>query len=337
VEDAPLQTRRRRRSRAGVRYRSTEEIAALLESRAATFFAIVIWADAEAAGLTTGTVRRLCESGRWIRKGGGVYVVARMDGGPLQEAAIQLVRAGGRAFLQRVTAAFVQGGMDLEWDGTVDIAGLPGSTSRVSRRDVPRRHLVVVGGLCATDGLQTLLDLAAVLDDVQWEWALEAALRRKPVKGKRRLPPLTTMSAIEEALAAPGRKDRASVARVRRVLALRPPGAPATDSLLETLFIQLCRDVGAPVPERQVPVTLPDGTTVHADVAWPDLGLFIELDGQGHVGQPVHDSWRRGEIVAATGWLYATFTWTEVFRNPKPSGRRLLRILDQARRRPLLA
>ncbi len=70
------------------------------------------------------------------------------------------------------------------------------------------------------------------------------------------------------------------------------------------------------------------------DLAWRDVGVFQELDGQQHKGQPVYDANRESRVVAAMGWLCDRATWTEVRYSPKVTGRRLARIIEQARRRP---
>src|SRR5205823_13525374 len=121
----------------------------------------------------------------------------------------------------------------------------------------------------------------------------------------------------------------------RRVLLLRPPGAPATESLLETLMVQLVRRVpnlGEPV--RQYVVCDADGQFIaRVDLAWPDIGLFIELDGQQHKDQPVYDARRETAVVATTGWLPGRFTWTEVTRYPRSTARRLAALAEQAGQR----
>jgi very-short-patch-repair endonuclease len=71
------------------------------------------------------------------------------------------------------------------------------------------------------------------------------------------------------------------------------------------------------------------------DLCWPQLGLFIELDGQQHKGQPVYDARRETAVVAATGWLVGRFTWYEVVHLPRQTTLRLARLVEQARRRPL--
>jgi hypothetical protein len=197
--------------------------------------------------------------------------------------------------------------------------------NRPPRRDrLPEDRVVLVGGSRCADGLATLLDLAASLDDLTWEQALESGLRKR----------LTTIVAIEAALAA---QRIMGAARIRRVLALRPPGTPWTDSLLETLMVQLCRQV----PEvgeliRQYEVWDEHGQLVaKLDLCSPDGGFFFELDGQQHDGQPVYDAVRQTNVVAATGMLPGRFTWTEVTRNPTTTKRRLATLARQAARRQM--
>jgi very-short-patch-repair endonuclease len=177
---------------------------------------------------------------------------------------------------------------------------------------LPEDRTVLVHGITCANGLQTLIDLARTLTDDVWEQALESALRKR----------LVTIADLEEA--------RSSL--IQRVLARRPANTPATESLLETLMVQLMRTVpGFPEPVRQLEIP-----EAHArlDLSCPDIGLFTELDGQHHKGQPVYDARRETAIVAVTGWLPGRFTWHEVVYLPTTTARRLAALADQARRRP---
>jgi very-short-patch-repair endonuclease len=318
-----------------VNFGTTRGVIERLEAAAAQEWALVTWRAARSAGLTHGVVARLCATGRWRRVAHGVYAVTALDGGPFQQAAADLLVAGDRSFLEIRTAAALHGGLDLDWDGSVDIAVLPNGNGRHRRRSVLPERLTVVHGLRCTDPLQTVLDLAGELTDVEWEWALEASLRAPHrgtgSRGARR--PLTTIGAVESASRCLGGRDRAARELIERVLSLRPEGAPPTESLLETMFVQLARRAGAPTPDRQVEVTTHGGTVYRVDLAWPGLGVFLELDGEHHKGQPVYDARRQTAIVATTGWLCGRFTWTEVTRNPTPTMRTLLALLEEGRRR----
>lgn len=102
-------------------------------------------------------------------------------------------------------------------------------------------------------------------------------------------------------------------------------------------MVQLARQVeGLAPPVRQYRLDHPDGRSViRLDLSWPELGLFLELDGQHHKGQPQYDAARETAVVAVTGWLCGRFTWSDVVYRPQSTKRRLADLVLQARRRPL--
>jgi hypothetical protein len=272
---------------------------------------------ADDSGFTRGQLRAGEKQGRWRRVDRLVYRIGSHDPTPIERALAAAVATD--AVVSGRLAAVLH---DLD-AGAVPVADLtvhPGQANerRVRRRVLPSARLTMVDGFLSTDGLQTLVDLAAVLDDDSWEQALESALR----KG------LLTVDELEQALPVLG---------ASRVLRLRPPGAPPTESLLETRAVQLIGTIpGLGEPIRQLNVCDEhDRFVARVDLGWPDLGLFLELDGEHHRAQPVYDASRETAVVAATGWLCARLTWTEVVHHPTATARRLAAIVEQARRRPL--
>jgi very-short-patch-repair endonuclease len=193
----------------------------------------------------------------------------------------------------------------------------------VHHRALSPDEITCVDQFRCTTPLRTLTDLAAVASDMRWEHALEAVLRQG----------LNTIADVEHCLPTLGASRTKGVSRMRRVLALRPENAPPTGSLLETLMVQLIRNnTSLPEPQRQVEVCDRwDQFVARVDLAWPESGVFVELDGQQHKGQPVYDARRETAVVAATGWLPARFTWHEVTRVPVPTLRRLAAILEMGR------
>jgi hypothetical protein len=265
--------------------------------------------EAIAEGLTLSALKWGESTGRWRRVRKGVYAE-----GPDEPTALDHALAEVKA-----RHAIASGGLAGVMHG-LDSVALDGRTVR--RRSLPAERIVELGSVRCTDGLQTMVDLAAALDDLAWEQALESALR----KG------LLTVLDLERLLPGMSRARVPGTTRIRRVLELRPVGAPPTESLLETLMVQLVRTVpGLPDPARQVTIG-----SARVDLAWPALGLFIELDGQQHADQPVYDARRETAVVAATGWLCGRFTWTEVARVPTSTARRLGALAEQARRRPII-
>lgn len=164
-------------------------------------------------------------------------------------------------------------------------------------------------GVPCTDPTRTLIDLGAVVADNAVERALESALRR-------RLTSLPRLRWRLKALARPGRPGPPSL---RRVLEHRPPGAPPTESELETLFLQCLRAAGVRQPLRQHRVRLSGGRWVRLDDAYPDEMVFVELDGWATHGNRRafgRDRQRQNQVVLL-GWRPLRFTWTDVSDDPQ--------------------
>ncbi len=285
-----------------------------------------LYFTAAESGLTRAQLRWGESQGRWRRVARTVYRYGPEEPTHLDRSLALVLCTGGIA--SGALAGVLHG---------LDGVGLAGPEVTVQANGSHRRHRVrrrpldgppvdIVGFPC-TSALQTLIDLAAVLDDDEWEQAMESALRKN----------LTTVSVLEAAVEDLSRRRLAGVARIRRVLARRPLGAAPTESLLETLFVQLARGLpGLGEPVRQMEVFDDHGLFVaRVDLCWPELGLFIELDGLHHLQQPVHDARRETAVIAATGWLVGRFTWGEVRRHPIATRHRLDRLVHQARRRRL--
>lgn len=282
-----------------------------------------LYFTAAESGMTRAQLRHGEATGRWRRVDRAVYRFGADPVTLLDQAMALVVATEGVA---SGTVAGVLQKLDSVDLVKPDVTVPPDSSHKrvgVRRREVIG-DVVKIGGIPCAGALQTLVDLAAELDDLRWEHALEAALRKK----------LITTAELELWLPELGRRRTPGVARMRRVLALRPTGAPPTGSLLETLFVQLVRAAGLPEPLRQVRIFNENGDFVaDVDFAWPELGLFIELDGQHHAGQPVHDARRETNVIAATGWLVGRFTWDEVVRYAAPTARQVAKLLTRARQR----
>ena len=283
--------------------------------------------EAMRRGVTRSALRWGTRTGRWRQIDRGVFVVGADDPTPIECAVAAVLACHGTAI---GTLAGVLHELDSVRLIPPYVAVPPTSNGRrpdTRRRLLSPERVITVKRIPCTDGLQTLVDLAAELDDLTWEQVLESALRRQ----------ITTVACLNVALGELSRSRAPGVARIRRVLELRPEGAPPTESLLETLMLQLARDVpDLREPTRQLVIHDRHGRFVaRLDLAWPELGLFIELDGQQHKGQPVYDASRETAVVASTGWLCGRFTWTEVTRYRRPTTHRLAELADQARRRPL--
>jgi hypothetical protein len=279
-------------------------------------------AQARVRGITEASLKWQVGKGTMQRVERGVYLDGTEPANAVERALAQVVAVGGVA---AGSLAGVLHGLDSVHIRRPFVA-VP-ATHPTKRDDVMRRCYFVgdVGearGIACTTGMQTLIELASSLDDITWEQALESALRKR----------LFVATELEDRLEVLGASRVPGTARIRRVLKLRPPGAPPTESLLETLMVQLIRiETNLPAPTRQVVVNnRHDQFIARVDLGWPDVGLFLELDGQQHKDQPVYDARRETAVVATTGWLPGRFTWYEETRIPKPTARRVEELYAQA-------
>lgn len=272
--------------------------------------------DAYSAGITHSALKHAVAKGVLQRVERNIYLRGKEPPTALERAIATVIAVDGIAsgslagILHQLDSVFLEG----------KVATIPRIRNtrlpNVRRADIPTNRIIKVQSVRCTDGLQTLIDLAAQLDDLRWEQALESALRKRLL----RVDDLVGLGKVRGA------------DRIRRILASRPIGAPPTESLLETHMVQLIRrEPRLHTPARQVEVFNRWGNFVaRVDLAWPEYGIFLELDGQHHKDQPLYDANRQTAVVAATGWLPGRFTWHEVVNAPKPTLRRLMELFSQA-------
>jgi very-short-patch-repair endonuclease len=89
-----------------------------------------------------------------------------------------------------------------------------------------------------------------------------------------------------------------------------------------------------PDPERQYRVRTPGGRSYLLDACWPDVGFFVELDGQQHKDQPVYDAHRHLVVLNLTGFMAIRLTWNQVVDTPRSTGRAVTTAYEQAKARP---
>ena len=171
--------------------------------------------------------------------------------------------------------------------------------------DLAAVDVTTVDGIPTTTLARTLVDVGAVIEDEVLERALESALRQGLSLGRLRW--------RLDALSGRGRPGPAAL---RRVLARRPEGGAATESELETRFMQLLRGGGLPEPRRQYEVRDASGFVARVDFAYPGRRLAVELDGFGpHADRFQHDRTRQNRLVLL-GWTVLRFTWSDVVERP---------------------
>jgi very-short-patch-repair endonuclease len=252
--------------------------------------------EAIAADISDRQLERGVERGRYVRLAQGVYFMGGRQPTQFERRLAEALRTGHP--VSGELAATIHGfdGFDAPPDG--DYTNVP----LVPAHDA-------------------LLAIASTTTDFRWEWALEWVLRNKR----------STVAAVTDAL----KIQRRGNGCIRRVLSVRPPDAPPTGSVLETMTVQLVRqDNRLPTPLRQVEVLRAYGLRpAYVDLAWPDRGVFLELDGEQHKNQPRYDATRQTAVIAATGWLVGRYTWTDIVHQPASTLRSISSLLQAATKR----
>jgi very-short-patch-repair endonuclease len=256
-------------------------------------------------GLSDFSRRQLVEGGALRRRGRGVWAVAGWPDDWSQAIWVALLQAGPAAVLFRRTAAAVWGVDGVPAPQPVELALSPGHQSRV--KSVHRAPTLLPVDVAVHDTLpittvaRTLADIGSVEPLGIVERAVEWGLRH-------RLVAIAELEALTERLRTKGGRT------LKAMLAQRPPGAPATESDAETLFVQLVRAAGFPDPVRQYWIVL-RGRRYRLDFAWPALRLAVEIDGATvHGPDELPRDLRRQNQIILDGWLILRFPWTTLTR-----------------------
>ena len=173
----------------------------------------------------------------------------------------------------------------------------------VHRAGAPIRGVQVVAGFPATPAWRTLLDLGCVAKAEAVERALDDALHRR----------LASLPQLRWALGAPGSPRHEGSRVLRHLLDARGPGYVPPESDLEGRLFAVLKAGGLPPGVRQYEVW--DGRRWRRfDLAWPDHGLGIEVDGWESHGtrSSFQDDRARDRALQLRGWRVLRYTWDEV-------------------------
>jgi very-short-patch-repair endonuclease len=255
--------------------------------------------DAVAAGLLT---RRQLTSAHWKRLFPDVYLHrdAEFDHLTWCKAAILILPAGG--VISGRSAAFLYGADVLPLDPPVEVS-VP-----VARRTSPHPKLVITrtrldqgdtrtfGSIPVTTPLRTAFDLVR-RERTEAVVGLDALLRRGVIH-------------IDELRAY--LKTTPGWPGVRNAITALALANPLAESPMETRLRLTLVDAGLPAPVVQHRVG-----RYRLDLAYPDLKVAIEYDGDHHRDR---DTFRRDiarlNALRAAGWTVLRFTADDVLRNP---------------------
>jgi predicted transcriptional regulator of viral defense system len=177
------------------------------------------------------------------------------------------------------------------------------------------RHMTVVDGIPVTTVARTIFDLAACLHPKRVERALDNSLAMG-------LATLADHRAVLDDLA---KRGRAGTRLVRRLLDERSAAYVPPASELEARFLDIVRDFGLPMPEREVVLGDDGGPVGRVEFVYRQARLLIELDGRRHhMAKLDFEADRaRDNRFAAAGWRVVRLTWDMVTRRPDEAVRAL--------------
>ena len=185
---------------------------------------------------------------------------------------------------------------------------------KVYRVQLPAHDVTVHDGLPITTRVRTIVDLLGVLDLPAGRDLAGLAIRRGWM----------TLGDLDRRLVE-GR-GRAGNARIRQI---RAEADPDSHSEFERRVVALLRAAGITGWVQQYPVTMPSGRVVHADLAFPEHRLIVELDGWAthNTGERFRKDRKRWRGAAVGDWRVVQFTWDDLDR---PAGliREILQLLS---------
>ncbi len=122
-------------------------------------------------------------------------------------------------------------------------------------------------------------------------------------------------------------RGKDGVARIEGWLEQSCGRARPTQSNLERVLLEALEETGLPLPQRQHPVMLATGETVHLDIAWPDIRLAVEPGSSwfhgGTLGQRKDQA--RDRACGEVGWMVVRFD-DDMRNDPQGAARQVVRI-----------
>jgi hypothetical protein len=182
------------------------------------------------------------------------------------------------------------------------------------------------GPIPVTTPVRTLIDLGAVVRIERLEEALDSAERDGMVD---RLALVARHAEIR-------RSGRNGVGPLAQLLDGRHARTATPRSVLERRMLRLLTAAGLPEPQCQVRVPRADGRVAFLDLAYVDVRLGIELDGQAWhatARQRQSDHERQNQVVIAD-WTILRFTFEDVSSRPEYVALLVREALAAGARRP---
>ncbi len=240
-----------------------------------------------ALGLSGSAITRRVQRGLLFVRHRGVYAAGRADLTLRGEVRAALLRCGRGAVLSHRTAAWLLDLLGARRRIDVTITGraaAPGHGSSIKLHYTSRwlpREVVWIDGFPCTSVARTLADLAGTSPAKEFGWAWDNADQQV----------LIDLRQITAQIA----RRRAGAAVLRGRLEHHNE-APPTESVLEELFLELCRSCSIRAPVCQWPLAAEDRRG-RVDFVWVPERVAVEVDGRRwHAIQSAHDRDREKDL-----------------------------------------
>jgi predicted transcriptional regulator of viral defense system len=183
--------------------------------------------------------------------------------------------------------------------------------------------VAVAHGIPCTTVARTLLDLAQVIKGRPLERALDQA----------EILQLLDLDALLDQIER--NKARPAAKRLRAVLDQHYIGSTPTWSELEEAFLAACRRAGLPMPDVNALVDPGDAdpTAIRVDFIWRDERVIVETDGHRthSTRQAFEEDRLRDQRLAVAGWIVIRITWHQLTQRPSEVTDRIARLLSRQR------
>lgn len=257
------------------------------------------------AGLSRSVIHHALESGELVVVHRGVYSPASAPRSPEQALHAACLAAGPRAVASHRGAAWLWGLTEREWVEITVPRGHSGHLRGCTVHTSSGFTASIRRGIPTTNPLQTIVDLAGVLNDESLWLAFARGVTAR----------LFTPEAVRAENERRRRSGRAGALAVDRLLHTLGPVSVRSPSVLQMAFARLVVVGGLelPVPEFEVL-----NGRFRIDFAWPAVFLAVELDGwESHGPEQARANHARRRALTSLGWTVIVYTWDDVWRNPE--------------------
>jgi predicted transcriptional regulator of viral defense system len=181
--------------------------------------------------------------------------------------------------------------------------------------------VTVVDAIPCTTVARTILDLAQVIKSRPLERALDQA----------EILQLLDLDALLDQIER--NRTRGAAKRLRAVLDQHYVGSTPTWSELEEALLAACRRAGLPMPEVNALIDPHDSdpTAIRVDFVWREQRVIVETDGhQTHSTRQAFEEDRlRDQRLAVAGWVVIRITWRQLTQRPSEVTDRIAQLLSR--------